>query len=210
MRTYILATFVFMILAAAVHADGLSDANAGMDALNLGDFGKAVTLFTRAITNGKLSSSDKELAYVKRAQAYFGEKNSNLALADLARAEQLDPSDGDVDRLRAEIKGKLGSQTQRPLNTPTSGWVSCSAEPTLRSLNELAPVDINFRNPTTEERELYWIDTNGSRVLRAIINAGEQYRVSTFLTNPWIVARPGGTCISAYFGEQGVSEVQLP
>jgi tetratricopeptide (TPR) repeat protein len=104
MRSPLLGVAALTLLVSAALADGLSDANAGLDALNRGDYSAAVRLFTQAINTGQLSSADKELAYVKRAQAYLGEKNNKLALADLDKAQELDPSDKDVADLRAQAQ----------------------------------------------------------------------------------------------------------
>jgi hypothetical protein len=64
----------------------ISDANGGMAALGAGHYAKAITLFTHAIDKGQLTPSDKELAYVKRAQAFAAERDVPNALADLKQA----------------------------------------------------------------------------------------------------------------------------
>ena len=60
---------VLTLLANPVLANGVSDANSGLDALNKGDYATAVRLLTRAITVGKLNNGDQELAFVTRARA---------------------------------------------------------------------------------------------------------------------------------------------
>jgi hypothetical protein len=106
----IVAGFLFVapltLCALVARADGLSDASAGLTALNAGEYAKAVTLLTRAISNGKLGPGDLELAYVKRAQAYIGEKLNDLALVDLKKAKALRPEDAEIDTLQAQAEGK--------------------------------------------------------------------------------------------------------
>jgi tetratricopeptide (TPR) repeat protein len=114
--TILFGALTAAVLAVAALADGLSDANAGMDALNRGDYDNAVQLFTKAIASGELSPADKELAYVKRAQAYIGENHNDLALADLDSAQKLDPHDSDIAALRAQAQG---APAAAPSNGPT-------------------------------------------------------------------------------------------
>jgi tetratricopeptide (TPR) repeat protein len=110
MKIAIVLITTLMISVSVARADGLSDANAGLDALNHGDYSRAVMLFTRAIKIGKLSPADKELAYVKRAQAFLGEKRADLALADLDKAQALDPKDSDIAALRAQAQPGSGQE----------------------------------------------------------------------------------------------------
>lgn len=84
--------------------DGLKDANAGEDALRLGDYSKAIELFTRAINSGELSPSDKKSAYIERAKAYFGQHDNTSAMADLDSAAKLNPNDGDIADLRSKVQ----------------------------------------------------------------------------------------------------------
>lgn len=109
MRETILSGALAITLATiAAFANGLSDASAGMNALNQGNYPDAVHLFTEAIKSGELSGGDLELAYVKRAQAYIGEKRNDLALADLGRAQKLDPNDADIAALREQAASGAG------------------------------------------------------------------------------------------------------
>src|SRR3954469_7839485 len=93
------------LVASSALASGISDANAGLDALNKYDYGTAVRLLTRAITVGKLKANDQELAYVTRARAYIGQHMNQLALADLDKASKLDPNDRDIGDLRYQAMG---------------------------------------------------------------------------------------------------------
>lgn len=99
MRGFLFGIAGAMLLVSAARADGVGDANAGMAALDRGDYAEAVRLFTKAL-DGNLSSADKESAYVERAKAYLGGQRTDLALADLDRALKLDPSDKEAADLR--------------------------------------------------------------------------------------------------------------
>ena len=63
---------------------------------------RPVRLFTEALRSGGLSPSDRELALVKRAQAYIGEMRNDLALGDLQQALKLDPNDAEAASLRLQ------------------------------------------------------------------------------------------------------------
>ena len=102
-RLFLLAA-VFALTVSYAHADGVSDANAGVEALNRGDYGSAVRLFTQAIEHGKLSSADTESAYLERAKAYMGQKNNPAALHDVAQALSLEPNDAEAISLRNQMQ----------------------------------------------------------------------------------------------------------
>jgi tetratricopeptide (TPR) repeat protein len=86
-------------------AGAADDANAGMDALNAGQYAKAIQLFTRAIQSKKLAAADLESAYVERGKAYLGEHNTKLSLADFDRALKLNPGDQEASDLRDQAQG---------------------------------------------------------------------------------------------------------
>jgi tetratricopeptide (TPR) repeat protein len=77
-------------------AEALADANAGAQALANGEFTRAVTLFTRAISSGTLGGDNLELAYVSRAQAALAAGDAHQALADAFQALKLKPDDADA------------------------------------------------------------------------------------------------------------------
>jgi tetratricopeptide (TPR) repeat protein len=85
-------------------ANAVDDGNAGVDALNSGDYGKAVKLFTHAIASGQLAGDDKEFAYFNRGKAYLGEHEYKLAAADLKTALKLKPDDADAQAALAEAQ----------------------------------------------------------------------------------------------------------
>ena len=103
----------------SVSADGISDANAGLIALNNGNNTEAVRLFTNALGAG-LSRQDEELAYVKRAQAYFNQGQSAFAVADLERALAIDPNDSEA----ASFYRKLDAGPSKQTNDRWM-WLGC-------------------------------------------------------------------------------------
>ena len=116
---------VLLLTAPAGRAGSLDDANAGLDALGRGDYATAVRLFTKALRAGNLSASDRELAFVRRAQAYIGQQRNDLALADLQQALKLDPNDQEAVNLRLQVQGggagNGGGQNGRGTFTFTDG-----------------------------------------------------------------------------------------
>jgi len=71
-------------------------AQAGMEALNSGDYARAITMFTRAINSGRLSADDKELALLSRGKAYLGKGAYRDAITDLNRALHMKADDQDA------------------------------------------------------------------------------------------------------------------
>jgi tetratricopeptide (TPR) repeat protein len=101
----LIACAVFGLIAGPVLADPLSDAKAGLEALNRGDNEAAIHLFTQALDSGGMTSADRELAYVKRAEAYAAEHNTAQSLADLDQAQALYPNDQEAVSLRRRLQG---------------------------------------------------------------------------------------------------------
>ncbi|MEJ1970645.1 MAG: tetratricopeptide repeat protein [Rhizomicrobium sp.] len=83
-------------LATGALAAAADDGNAGLDALNAGDYDKAIALFTRAIKSGQLAGDDKEFAYLNRGKAYLAKHNYAKAVADLTAAVRINPGDDDA------------------------------------------------------------------------------------------------------------------
>jgi tetratricopeptide (TPR) repeat protein len=104
MRILFLNIAAALLLTSTARADGLSDTTDGEAALVQGEYSEAVRLFTDAITKGNLWSGTMESAYVERAKAYIGERQSQLALADLDKAAEINPDDNDIASLRAQVQ----------------------------------------------------------------------------------------------------------
>src|SRR5262249_54544944 len=86
----LLAAIAFVTATPAL-ANGAADGNAGLSALNSGRYGEAVRLFSRALSDNRLSSDDREFAYYNRADAYAKLGDEQRAVADLDQAMRLKP-----------------------------------------------------------------------------------------------------------------------
>jgi len=102
-----LGTIVLALtLASVAHGTALDDATAGLDAYNRGAYDDAIRLFTKAIQSGRLSSSDKEFAYLNRGNAYAGKGDYPRATADLKLALKLKPDDTDAQQALQAVVDK--------------------------------------------------------------------------------------------------------
>ena len=106
-RTAIACAAVGLLMASPVLADPLGDAKAGLDALNKGDNAGAIRLFNSALSAGTLAASDRELAYVKRAEAYLASGNKPMALVDAQQALGIDPKDEEAAQVRDKASGAV-------------------------------------------------------------------------------------------------------
>ncbi|HEY2068520.1 MAG TPA: tetratricopeptide repeat protein [Rhizomicrobium sp.] len=98
-----------VLLSAAAWANAVDDGNAGVEALNNGNYDQAVKLFTHALKSGELKGDDKEFAYYNRGKAYLGEHEYKLAIADLKAALKLKPDDGDAQSALQDAQSEMAS-----------------------------------------------------------------------------------------------------
>jgi tetratricopeptide (TPR) repeat protein len=124
----LIACAVFGLIAGPVLADPLGDAKAGLEALNRGDNEAAVRLFTQALDSGGMTSADRELAYLKRAEAYAAERDTARSLADLDQAQALYPNDQEAVSLRARLQG---SPATAPTGSAGPGSLPAVLQPPL-------------------------------------------------------------------------------
>jgi tetratricopeptide (TPR) repeat protein len=96
MRSGLFGFFLLMSMASSAWADGVSDANAGLQAMNQGDPKTAIRLFTQAIASGTLSNDDLEYAYAQRGNAYLQRNEPDHARRDADAALRLKPGDPDA------------------------------------------------------------------------------------------------------------------
>jgi tetratricopeptide (TPR) repeat protein len=123
MRRFLLvAGAAVALMAGAAQADPLDDAKAGLAALDKGDDATAIRMFTVALDSGRLTRPDRELAYVKRAQAYLAAEASDKALADANRALDLDPRDAEATATRDRAQAVLAQA--KPAGAPSQGGMS--------------------------------------------------------------------------------------
>ncbi|HEY0314550.1 MAG TPA: tetratricopeptide repeat protein [Allosphingosinicella sp.] len=114
------AAALALLLAGAALANGVEDGNAGLEALNRGDYDLAVRLFTRAIAAADLNPEDREFAFVNRGRAYLGKKAYKLAAADFRQAGRMKPGDEDAQEgLRLALAGARGDAVRLPPRAPS-------------------------------------------------------------------------------------------
>jgi tetratricopeptide (TPR) repeat protein len=102
------ALLATLVIASAAHASALDDGNAGLAALNGGDYDKAINLFSHAINSGELRGDDQEFAYANRGRAYLKKGDLSSAIVDLDRARRDKPDDADAQNdLIAALSTKL-------------------------------------------------------------------------------------------------------
>lgn len=92
-----------LVLSAPAHAGGVEDGNAGLDALNAGQYDEAIRLFTRALQPGRLKPQDREFAYFNRGKAYAAKGDLAHAAGDLKQAVRLSPDDADAQKSLDEV-----------------------------------------------------------------------------------------------------------
>lgn len=80
----------------AAASGGLSDAVAGLEALNTERYDDAVRLFTRALQSGKLSASDRATAYYNRGLSHYAKGHRKSAATDFRSALKIKPDDADA------------------------------------------------------------------------------------------------------------------
>jgi tetratricopeptide (TPR) repeat protein len=106
------AAAVLALAAGPALATALTDAQAGMEALERGDNATAIQLFTRALdAQPGLKGPDRELAFVKRAEAQLAAGQKQLAAADAAEALKLAPNDAEAQAVSDKAKGVVKGPT---------------------------------------------------------------------------------------------------
>jgi tetratricopeptide (TPR) repeat protein len=99
MRSNLIGIAVVMAFVSSARADAVSDANAGLEALNRGDVVTALRLFNSAIDSGTLSQNDLAFAYVERGETYLQKSEPDHARRDADKALSLNPTDSDAKAL---------------------------------------------------------------------------------------------------------------
>jgi tetratricopeptide (TPR) repeat protein len=74
-------------------AGGFDDANAGIKAVKVGEYDKAIRLFTKAIESGELSQDNLSIVYYNRGNAWRKKGNYDKAIADFTKVIEIDPQD---------------------------------------------------------------------------------------------------------------------
>ena len=89
-------------------------AQAGMEALNSGDYARAIIQFNRAIDSGRLSDDDKELALLSRGKAYLGKGQYRDAITDLNRAIHMKPDDQEAQQAFGKALSQVHASNPAP------------------------------------------------------------------------------------------------
>jgi WD40 repeat protein len=86
----------------------------------------------------------------------------------------------------------------------------CSERSKLRSLEHSIATIVWFVNNTHEVLSLYWADYNGQETSYGQIKPGDNMRMDTYFTHPWVVTRGDGTCLGVYrpLKRPGVAVIQ--
>jgi hypothetical protein len=91
-------------------------------------------------------------------------------------------------------------QASSPGASPT-GLVadpSCKSEPSSHSLNSNSPTSFTITNHSSVTLTLFWLNFTGQRVKYFDLPPGGTKTQATFITHPWIVADPSGTCLRLF------------
>jgi tetratricopeptide (TPR) repeat protein len=87
------------------------EAQAGMEALNGGDYARAIQIFTRAINSGRLSPDDKELALLSRGKAHLQRGDYREAVTDLNQALHIKSDDQEALEALGKALGHMQART---------------------------------------------------------------------------------------------------
>ena len=71
----------------------------------------------------------------------------------------------------------------------------CSGEAALKSQPGGSATDITFHNGSDTQRRIYWIDQNGQRLLKAVVEPGQTSRQPTVASHSWVVTGPRERCL---------------
>jgi tetratricopeptide (TPR) repeat protein len=105
-------------LSTVANANGAQDGEAGLAAMQAGDYAHAVALFTRALDDRALVRADRVLAHLSRGRAWLALNQKDKAIADFRRAVAIDPSDQDAQAaLRAATQDAASPSAGGPAPT---------------------------------------------------------------------------------------------
>jgi beta-lactamase regulating signal transducer with metallopeptidase domain len=99
-------------------------------------------------------------------------------------------------RLLLGADGKADDVIFRPDgNDALGGVVACSAESSLKSQAETAPISVLFYNGTGRDIQIYRLDAAGKRTAQGTIGDDMSSSVLTYVDSPWVVADTSGKCL---------------
>jgi len=156
------AALIGLLFATVAWAGPEEDGNAGLQALQQGNYTRAITLFTRALNSGRLSSDDKEFAYSQRGTAYLKAGKATAAIADFKRALKLKPDDQDAQSGLNEAQSQSDAAPSETRPHVGAANPEQAAQAALEALNagnypkaiQLFTLAINSERLTPDEQEL--------------------------------------------------------
>ncbi|PTU75318.1 VHL beta domain-containing protein [Pseudomonas mangrovi] len=68
---------------------------------------------------------------------------------------------------------------------------------------------ITFQNRSEDVRRIYWLDYEGKRKLYSELLAGQEQRLDTYLTHPWLVTDEQDRALDVYYPDSRARVVEL-
>lgn len=87
--------------------------------------------------------------------------------------------------------------------------VACGKQSKLKSLNSKKKGTITFINRSGQHRAILWIDFAGQTKQYAALNDGEETKLQTYVTHPWMVTDGAGNCLALYMPGPDDSIVEI-
>jgi hypothetical protein len=84
------------------------------------------------------------------------------------------------------------------VSKPPVADASCKGEAGSHSINSNTSTTFKITNRTSETLTVFWLNFQGQRVKYFDLAQGETRSQGTFVTHPWVVADPNGTCIRLF------------
>lgn len=89
--------------------------------------------------------------------------------------------------------------------------LDCTREPWVRSLEDKIPSSIQFANPTSQVRKVFWLDGDGKRQPYVTLPPGSKTGVGmTFATDAYAATDSSGQCLAVYIAADQPGRVVLP
>jgi tetratricopeptide (TPR) repeat protein len=197
------AALLGLLFASAAWAGPADDGNAGLQALQEGNYARAISLFTRALNSGKLSPDDKEFAYSQRGTAYLKSGKATAAIADFKRALRLKPDDPDAQSGLEEAQSQSDSGPMAPASRSSAQNPEQAAQAGMDVLNagdyskaiQLFTRAINAERLSPDEQELALLSRG-----KAYLQSGATANAITDL-NRALHMKPDDSDAQATFGK---------
>lgn len=108
MKRALIMAVLFIAIVSPAFADSAADINAARQAVQKQDWGRAVHLYTRALNDRTLPSSDRANVYEERGTAYYRNTDYKRATADYGEAIKLSPDCGHCYNNRGMARNQTG------------------------------------------------------------------------------------------------------